>query len=303
MNVTSLGYVGVQASDLPAWETYATAFLGLMPTASDDGLRLFRMDSRAWRFAIEAGPVDGIAFAGFEVSGPDALEALIGRLQALSYHVERGDPSLAKSRQVRGLAIAHDPGGLRVELFYGATERFDVPFRSGVTAGFHAGGQGLGHIVLMSPDPAASLKFYCEGLGFELSDTIGFEIGPNRSVELTFLHCNPRHHSLAIGPSPGPQRLHHFMVQVDTLDEVGFALDRAAAQSVPLTMTLGRHTNDHMVSFYARTPSGFDVEFGWGAREVDSGWSVGHHDRTSSWGHRPLPAPTPSPQSIEAPNV
>ena len=33
--------------------------------------------------------------------------------------------------------------------------------------------------------------------------------------------------------------------------------------------TLGRHPNDRMFSFYAKTPSGFQFEFGWGGREVD----------------------------------
>jgi hypothetical protein len=43
-------------------------------------------------------------------------------------------------------------------------------------------------------------------------------------------------------------------------------------------MNLGKHTNDHMVSFYLRTPSGFNVEYGWGAREMDDAtWQVQVH--------------------------
>ena len=34
-------------------------------------------------------------------------------------------------------------------------------------------------------------------------------------------------------------------------------------------VTLGRHTNDLMTSFYAKTPSAFMVECGWGGREID----------------------------------
>ncbi|HLZ84533.1 MAG TPA: VOC family protein, partial [Caulobacteraceae bacterium] len=84
-----------------------------------------------------------------------------------------------------------------------------------------------------------------------------------------------------------PRRLHHFMLQVPTLDAVGFALERAAAAEATITASLGKHTNDHMVSFYARTPSGFEVEFGFGAREVDDAtWRVTRHDKGSSWGHR-----------------
>ncbi|MBN9634385.1 MAG: VOC family protein, partial [Actinobacteria bacterium] len=45
---------------------------------------------------------------------------------------------------------------------------------------------------------------------------------------LEFYHCNARHHTLALIPAPMPKRMHHFMLQANTLDEVGFALDRAA---------------------------------------------------------------------------
>ena len=53
---------------------------------------------------------------------------------------------------------------------------------------------------------------------------------------------------------------------------------------VPL---MKQHPNDQMLSFYARTPSGFAVEVGWGGRKVDDAtWQVRTYDRTSTWGHR-----------------
>ena len=36
-----------------------------------------------------------------------------------------------------------------------------------------------------------------------------------------------------------------------------------------MSATLGRHMNDQMLSFYMRTPGGFDVEFGCEGLEVD----------------------------------
>ena len=58
-------------------------------------------------------------------------------------------------------------------------------------------------------------------------------------------------------------------------------------------MTLGRHPNDQMTSFYARTPSGFEIEFGAGGRRIDmdSEWPVGHYDAMSIWGHKPPAEP------------
>ncbi len=44
---------------------------------------------------------------------------------------------------------------------------------------------------------------------------------------------------------------------------------------------------DRMVSFYAGTPSGFEVEYGFAAITVDEAvWRVSRHDKTSIWGHK-----------------
>ena len=54
-----------------------------------------------------------------------------------------------------------------------------------------------------------------------------------------------------------------------------------------MNVTLGRHTNDFMTSFYAKTPSSFMVECGWGGREIEpAGWQpVEMHHGPSLWGH------------------
>ncbi len=284
MGVTALGYIGIEASDIAAWRRYASEFLGLMEVASvEDGLR-FRIDARGWRIAVQPGPADDLAYAGYEVANEPALLEIVARLDSMGTATSL-DPALAKRRSVAGLARCIDPAGVPIELYYGATERFESPLCSPVgVSGFVAGNQGVGHIVLFVADMAAALRFYMQGLGFRISDTI--ETSGPRPLELTFLHCNPRHHTLALVPAPVPKRLNHFMLQVGSLEDVGQALDHAATLSVPISATLGRHTNDHMVSFYARTPSGFDVEYGFGARTITDDWTVSRHEATSTWGHR-----------------
>jgi biphenyl-2,3-diol 1,2-dioxygenase len=166
--------------------------------------------------------------------------------------------------------------------------RTETPFKSPVgVSQFVTGTQGLGHAVLSTKDIAKARHFYQDLLGFRLSDTIRMRMGPQAHFDMEFFHCNPRHHTLALIPLPMPKRLHHIMLQVPTIDAVGFALERAEAAQTPITSTLGRHTNDQMVSFYARTPAGFEVEFGYGAIEVDDAtWRVTRHDKPSTWGHK-----------------
>ncbi|WP_430420955.1 VOC family protein [Phenylobacterium sp.] len=284
MTIGSLGYLGLRVKDPAAFDAYATGVLGLMP---GETAGCYRLDDMAWRIAVEAGDADDVAFLGFEVAGPAEMEALRARLAAAGVAVGNGDPERLAARQVLGMVTCEDPDGLPVEIFYGPTLRTEAPFASPAgVGGFVTGDQGLGHVVLSTKDMDASRRFYQDLLGFRLSDVIRMQMSPEFGFDMEFFHCNPRHHTLALMPLPLPKRLHHFMVQVAELDELGFALERATAAGAPITASLGRHTNDQMVSFYSQTPAGFEVEFGQGAVEVDvANWRVSRHDRPSSWGH------------------
>lgn len=288
MGIESLGYLGIKAKDPRAFAEFATRILGMMPGEGAGEARRFRLDDHAWRIAVEEGDADDVAYIGFEVSGAAELEEIRKQLAEGGVVTHDGNPDLVAARGVLGLISCKDPDGLAVEIFYGPTLRTETPFTSPAgVASFVTGTQGLGHVVLSTKDVAAARRFYQDQLGFRLSDKVSMKMGPQASFVIEFFHCNPRHHTLALIPLPMPKRLHHFMLQVPTLDAVGFALERAEAAQTPITSTLGRHTNDRMVSFYARTPAGFEVEFGFGALEVDDAtWRVTQHHKPSSWGHK-----------------
>jgi len=91
---------------------------------------------------------------------------------------------------------------------------------------------------------------------------------------MVFLRCNPRHHSIAFQPRmpdlprSRDKRMWHFMLEVNSIDDVGAALDwRARRESRGLDPR--RHSNDQMVSIRCVhlhvDTSGFEVEYGWGA--------------------------------------
>jgi 2,3-dihydroxybiphenyl 1,2-dioxygenase len=180
---------------------------------------------------------------------------------------------------------------VQTEIFYGPLVNYDQPFVAPrAISGFETGTLGLGHIVLVVHDLEESLHFYRDVLGMRISDFIqlanpGHAAGSSR--RMAFFHCNPRHHSLAFLAAPIKPRLRHFMLQVKALDDVGSTYTLCQDQGIPIARSLGRHTNDHMVSFYMQSPAGFEVEYGWGARTVDDHtWQVQQHTRGSIWGHR-----------------
>jgi 3,4-dihydroxy-9,10-secoandrosta-1,3,5(10)-triene-9,17-dione 4,5-dioxygenase len=282
-DITELGYVGL-TGPVDEWQAIAD-ILGLQTaTPSTPSEARFRMDERAWRIAVQPGE-PGVGYVGWEVGGRAALARVRAKLVAAGFAVE-ADPDLARVRGVLDLLTCRDPSGFCLEFFYGA-EVSSAPFTSPTGARFITSSEGrslgLGHVVMFVDDVQATSDFYMELLEFEPSDSIIH--GP---MCATFAHINPRHHSLAFGPAVGPiaAGFDHLMLEVDSLDAVGCALDRLTEQGVPVTVTLGRHSNDHMTSFYLRTPSGFDVEYGVGGRIVEDSWVPTWFRSPSIWGHR-----------------
>lgn len=295
--IAALGYIGLEVSDIGAWTDFATGVLGLQAVAREDGTTDLRMDGYATRIRLHSGPADDLAYAGWEVRDATTLDRLAQRLRIAGTAVHMESETLAAERRVAGLISFDDPEGNRHEAFYGPLQRSDRPFVSPLGVSFKTGIQGLGHIVLSCRNKAAMMDFFINTLGFRLSDHINTEVVPGRPLEISFLRCNGRHHSLALAPVPIPKKIVHLMVETRSLDDVGRALYRCQERGIHLSFTLGRHSNDEMLSFYPMSPSGFDIEYGWGGLEVDDeSWHVLTHDANSAWGHvfqrPPRPAKT-----------
>lgn len=288
-SVTELGYIGIEASDLAAWERFGVELLGMqLARRSDDQLTL-RMDDKAHRWIVVAGNADDLAFTGFGCATDADLDAIVAGLRAAGTEVAEGDASLAAARRVRRIAVTADPLGNRVELYVGLADG-ETSFSSArLAAGFVTGAAGAGHQVLMERGMDRRILLDWYGLlGFRMTDVIDQELAPGIVASVAFLHCNGRHHTVALANMPFPKRMHHFMIEAAEMSDVGLAYDRCMDARQPFEMTLGMHPNDRMFSFYVRTPSGFNVEFGWGGLIIDEAtWQVQHLDRLSSWGHRP----------------
>jgi 2,3-dihydroxybiphenyl 1,2-dioxygenase len=299
VSVKQLGYLALHASDLAAWEKFARELLGLAVVPGDDASSIFlRMDENHHRFVLTQNGADDVAAIGWEVNNQQELAELASQLRSAGVEVAAGSPDEARARRVAELIKFNDPSGIASEAYFGPLVDHLNPFHSPrPISGFVTGTMGLGHIVIRADDAARSLTFYRDILGMRVSDFIDLKMRRGRpadSITLSFMHCNPRHHTVAFGQFPGNKRLLHFMLQLKELDDVGAAYYLAQDQGVQISGSLGRHTNDHMVSFYMRSPSGFEIEYGFGARTVDDAtWKVERHEAGSIWGHRGLGAPPP----------
>ena len=286
--VCQLGYVHIEVKDVGAWNRFACEILGLEAVGKSNGCARFRMDEHHHRLTLHEGERDDLTVAGWEVASEPALRAIARRFVDDGVDVVWGTAAEAHERGVQQFFTVRDPNGVANELYCGPSMQRE-PFRSprGLE-GFVAGRLGMGHVVLCVDDYDASLRFYRDGLGLKISDFIDLQTGEAQPTRVAFLHAGPRHHSLALVHTRSPKRLHHVMLQVQNVDDVGTTYDLCIDESVPIRSTLGRHTNDHMLSFYMESPSGFQVEFGHGGVEIDDEtWDVAEYAAASIWGHRP----------------
>lgn len=280
MLLRSLGYIAVATRDDAGWAEFAPGLLGMEVADRDSRGFALRTDARAGRVFVERGEADRVAAMGWEVADVAALGIVAVRLSNAGYPVRAGTALEAEQRRVAALLIAQDPVGNRVEFFHGAAEGA-APFLPGrAISGFRTGSLGLGHVVLTARSLDTLLPFYTDLLGFRLSD---YALRPFKAY---FFHLNSRHHSFA-AIETGVDGFHHLMVELESLDDVGQGYDLAQLEERRVAVTLGRHSNDHMTSFYARTPSGFMIEYGWGGRSIDPAtWEPFECvDGPSLWGH------------------
>ena len=306
MKLLGLGYVGCSAPQPLECLRFGTVVLGMMPAralpgeafgvaalpdtappsagrgVADDGTVYLKMDHHQWRIAVRPSDHYRTDFIGLEAANEaDFAEARL-ELRARGVQITDATADELRRRGVRGMCWFRDPAGNRIEIFWCPV--LDYSFVSPVGASFRTGPLGMGHLNLFVSDLDASLAFWTSTMGFRLRDFVRFGGGG-----AYFTGCTPRHHTIALG-SVGPVDItHHLLLELDDVDAVGRILDRATDDGADITATLGRHKNDHMLSFYMSSPFGFEIEVGCQGIDVDDEtWVVKEFVEGDWWGHRGL---------------
>ena len=286
MGIHSLGYIGINSDKREDWSGFASGLLGMQLVDSGGRQQAYRMDEHAQRLIISGEQSDrksssaSLGYIGWQVTDSSSLSSLAAAVETSGISVTHGTSDLCERRYVSELVYFSDLDDNRIELFLNPTT-VETPFQPGRSiSGFKTGPYGMGHAVLHCNNIEKQIAFYRDVLGFSVSD---FGLSP---YPMYFFHTNGRHHSFAL-LGTGQQGFHHFMVEFDHLDDVGQGYDLALKNPQNIAYTLGRHTNDHMTSFYAVSPSGFFVESGWGGRIIDPESWQAHEtfNGPSFWGH------------------
>ncbi len=233
---------------------------------TDDGDDLARIATRA----------SGSAHAEIIESTPDLL---VLRESATGLRVE-----ITVAEPYAALPIEHTFNRPGIE-----PERVDVPAASVLTAE-QVRPSNLTHVVYGTTDQPATLAFFTDVVGFEISDQVPGIIA--------FTRCGPVHHNLAIQAAPVVFP-HHVAFEVDDVDDVvrgGQAMIDADPDRH--MWGVGRHAIGSNWFWYLREPGGTYIEY---TSDIDR---ISEQDkyRPKAWqGHEYLYSfgPPPPPEFLE----
>ena len=180
---------------------------------------------------MKSGPANDASFVGFEATSPDAYERAVERVRDAGVAFTEGSAADRAARRVDELIRVEAPWGVPVEIVLGLATAPE-PFASElVPDGFVTKGMGFGHVVFVTTNLDEADRFATEALGLRQSDWLEMDLA-GMALTVRFYHCNPRHHSLAVGAAPIelPQKLHHVMVETVSQDN---AAPRSTERGTP----------------------------------------------------------------------
>ena len=277
--IHALSYVVVHTPKMAQWLEMAGPHIGLQVEVIEAGRSArLRADEKVQRLLLLDHPQWAMRM-GFEVQDAADLAKTAKDLAAAGYPVTWGSEEEKRLRGVQDFFHFTNPDGYQVEVACGLGNAA-TPFKPGrPLGGFRTGELGVGHIALVTEHFDEMCRIFKDVLGFKVSDRA------YTPFRVEFLHINPRHHTLGLAHTGGPAQVYHLMLEYNDFDDLGLAHDKALEHPESIGVTLGRHINDHMTSFYLKTPDGWMIELGWGGRTVGPDWQVEELKGLSLWGH------------------
>lgn len=286
-----LGYVAIETNKISDWKRFGRDAIGMhLDDMAPDTVR-FRLDDNECRVLLRRGPTEDVVALGWQLDGHATFDEISRRVADHGVPSVEGTDEEAKLRGVERFLRFAGPHGLTQEVYTTARTAplsLDIP-----GSGFVTGAGGMGHVALTTKKPHLVRGYYNHVFDARLSDYIDETIS-GMKFKIRFLRVNERHHSVAIASvnalplNPIRTRIQHVNIQVASLDDMVASYQRTKELGFGIALSVGQHTNDKELSYYALTPSGFEWEVGWNPIVVDeSTWSPTTHQGISIWGHKP----------------
>lgn len=287
-----LGYIVIESNRFADWRRFGTDAIGMHHDGISRDVMRFRLDEHECRFLIRRGPAEDVVAIGWHVDDHASFEQIEARIRAHGVPVVRSSDEEAALRGVERMLCFPGPKGI-VQEIYTTPVLSSEPLRM-LASGWVTGDSGMGHVAITSAKPTLMRGYYNTVFDARLTDYIDETISGVK-LKIRFLRVNERHHSIAIAAvrglpiDPIRTRVQHLNIQADSLDDLALSYERVHELGFDMALSVGQHTNDKELSYYARTPSGFEWEVGWNPIVIDeSTWEPSTHQGISIWGHKPV---------------
>jgi catechol 2,3-dioxygenase-like lactoylglutathione lyase family enzyme len=243
LQVKRAGHSTLTTPDLDRMVDYFTRLVGLSVVAREKGRAILATKAGLEAIVLERGGAVEAPRLSFQIApGCDPGE-IVSRLKKAGIKSERRSditPGI-------GEAVAFkDPKGTTLEIFSGCSFAPEDETFTGVMP------LKFGHIAYQCPDVQGIVKFYCDMLGFRVSDW--------RSDFFAFLRCSRDHHTVNF-LRDAKTAIHHIAFEVRDWSDIKRAGDILAKGDIKLTWGPLRHIIGHNIAIYHKNPDGVVVEF------------------------------------------
>lgn len=285
-----LGYIVIETEKFDDWRRFGRDAIGMHLDETLPEVMRFRLDDNECRFLMQRGPAEDTTGLGWQLDDHATFDAIEARIKGHGVPVTEGTAEEAALRGVERLVRFPGPNGLIQEI-YVEPRKASAPLQLAGRGGFVTGVDGMGHVAIATKKPQQLRGYYSTVFDARLSDYIDETIS-GLKFKIRFLRVNERHHTVAIASvnrlpiNPIRTKIQHLNIQVADLDDMTASYQRVKELGFHMALSVGQHTNDKELSFYAMTPSGFEWEVGWNPIVVDeSTWEPTTHQGISIWGH------------------
>lgn len=279
--VTGLRSVDYNVTDVATSAKFYETCWGLTPVVEVDGVRYLRATGAAHHIvALHEGPTAGAKCIHFAADDKQAVDGLHAKLAGLGAPIAAPPAALTTPGGGYGFSF-HDPDGFAcaissdVDEHDDATMEEDRPFK-------------LSHVVLNSDQVSRQEEYFCDALGFRVSD---------RTARMNFIRCSTDHHSVAFAHANGPS-LNHTAFEVPSIDALMRGSGRMKQKGFEVGWGVGRHGPGNNVFTYFLEPNGLVVEYTAEVEQVDDSYETGGPDDWAKrvggpdrWGFAGLPTP------------
>jgi catechol 2,3-dioxygenase-like lactoylglutathione lyase family enzyme len=243
MNVTHLRHVAIVAPEFERSRAFFTEAWGLRDAGTHDGTAYFRTGrGEPFQLALVPGAQRRVARIALGLASATAVDDAARELERAGVALLGAPAKLTTPGGGYGVRFL-DPDRRCVEL---SADVAAVPDAFEPLAP-----RKLAHIVLNTPDIDRMTAFYTDVLGMRISDW--------SEHVMSFLRCDPEHHSIAFNAAPHASH-NHTSWTMGSIDALFRAQGRVRAWGSPLMWGTGRHGPGNQVFNYFVEPSGYVCE-------------------------------------------